>query len=259
MTLAGKAYLQAHPQTPPLYKSGVRYEEEPGEQDQWQDIPITLGIGHGDAEDLACWRAAELQVQGIEAWPTFDFEHGCLHPKVRLPNGTLEDPARVLGMTSHDKPCMGFVSQAGETRVEFVCDTFKGTTRIGNDRQAAMKAQALSNRTLQVLLNALMIIDIDFLRANPHTPRLYDLGIRYELEPPGQEEWQDIPTSIRRKTADCEDLASHRAAELNVFDGIKAFPTFNWRLRPSGAYLYHIQTGYPDGRIEDPSRALGMR
>lgn len=257
LTRTGKEYILAHPKTPLLYQSGVTYEEEPGEQDQWQDIPITLGIRHGDAEDLACWRAAELQARGVDAWPTFDFENGCLHPKVRMPDGRLEDPSRILGMKGHDKPCMGFQSKDGETRIEFVCDTFKGS-RVGSGGPSTDKAQELSNKTLQILLNALMLIDMDYLIANPGTPRLYDSGVRYELEPPGREEWQDIPTSLRRRTLDCEDAATHRAAELRVFDGIKAFPTFNWRLRASGAYLYHIQTGYPDGRVEDPSRRLGM-
>lgn len=260
LTRANAHYLRAHPETPLLYQSGVRYEEEPNEQDHWQDIPITLGIKHGDAEDLACWRAAELQVRGVNAWPTFDFESGCLHPKVRLPNGQIEDPSRVLGMKpGPHKPCMGFQSENGETRIVFLCDTFKGRTRVGVGTPAAVRQQELSNRTLQTYLNALMLIDMDYLREHPETPRLYDAGVRYELEPPNREDWQDVPTNLRRGTADCEDLAAHRAAELRVFDGIAAFPTFNWRVRSEGAYLYHIQTGYPDGRVEDPSRRLGMK
>ena len=57
----------------------------------------------------------------------------------------------------------------------------------------------------------------------------------------------------------CEDLACWRAAELRVRYGIAAEPTFIWKVRPGGGYLYHIQVLYPDGRIEDPSRRLGMR
>jgi hypothetical protein len=57
----------------------------------------------------------------------------------------------------------------------------------------------------------------------------------------------------------CEDLACWRSAELRVRDKIEAKPTFIWKIRPSGGYLYHIQVKYPDGRIEDPSRRLGMR
>ncbi len=60
-------------------------------------------------------------------------------------------------------------------------------------------------------------------------------------------------------TSNCEDLACWRAAELRVREGILAEPTFIWKLRPNGGYLYHILVRYPDGRIEDPSRTLGMR
>jgi hypothetical protein len=65
--------------------------------------------------------------------------------------------------------------------------------------------------------------------------------------------------------SNCEDLACWRAAELNVRHGIKAYPTFVWRRRPNGSYLYHIITARPDmarpGQeipTEDPSRHLGM-
>jgi hypothetical protein len=77
-------------------------------------------------------------------------------------------------------------------------------------------------------------------------------------EPPGREDWQDIPETIRRGDGDCEDLACWRAAELNVKQGIRAFPTFRWRVRGTGT-LYHILVQYPNGQIEDPSRMLGMK
>ena len=83
--------------------------------------------------------------------------------------------------------------------------------------------------------------------------------------------------------SNCEDLACRRAAELNVRYGIRAFPTFVYRRRPNGSYLYHILTARPDmvpnqGDLyrltnagwklrtdtaviptEDPSRHLGMQ
>lgn len=60
-------YLRAHPEIPSLdalLRSGrVRYEPEPPGQEEWQDVAITLKRGAGDAEDLACWRAAERWVR----------------------------------------------------------------------------------------------------------------------------------------------------------------------------------------------------
>ena len=64
---ANVAFLRRHPETPRLYESGVRYEEEPGTQDDWNDIPETLSLGVGDCEDLAAWRIAELRVSGEQA------------------------------------------------------------------------------------------------------------------------------------------------------------------------------------------------
>lgn len=133
-------------------------------------------------------------------------------------------------------------------RLTFCIDLFNGP----NERE-------LSHRALDLLLRALTQINMNYLKAHPEAPNLYDAGVRYQEEPEGREDWQDIPTTIDLKNGDCEDLACWRAAELRVRQGINASPTFTWKLRPEGGYLYHIQVKYPDGRIEDPSRKLGMR
>jgi len=133
-------------------------------------------------------------------------------------------------------------------RITFVLNLFKGE----QDRE-------LSHASLKTLLMALMHVDILYLRAHPETPRIFESGVRYAEEPPGQEDWQDIPTTLKLGIADCEDLSCWRAAELRVRHGVQAEPTFIWKLRPNGGYLYHILVRYPDGRIEDPSRTLGMR
>jgi hypothetical protein len=133
-------------------------------------------------------------------------------------------------------------------RITFVLNLFKGE----EDRE-------LSHATLRAMLLALMHIDMLYLRAHPEVPLLFKSGVRYAEEPPGQEDWQDIPTTLKLGWGDCEDLACWRAAELRVRHGIQAEPTFIWKLRPNGGYLYHILVKYPDGRIEDPSRTLGMR
>jgi hypothetical protein len=120
----------------------------------------------------------------------------------------------------------------------------------------------MSRDALDIMLRNLFEIDSLYLRYFPHTPLLYQSGVRYMEEPPGQEDWQDIPTTLRLGIADCEDLAVWRAAELNVRYGIAARPIFREQKRPNGSYLYHIQVLLPEGynpRIEDPSRILGMR
>lgn len=132
-------------------------------------------------------------------------------------------------------------------RVTFVSGLFGGR-----------KNRELSNANLGVLLSALTEINVLELNAYPHIPDLYTSGVRYENEPVGVEDWTDILTTISRGYGDCEDLACWRAAELRVRHGIDARPYFSFRKVGPGKTLYHIQVAYPDGRIEDPSKALGM-
>ena len=125
------------------------------------------------------------------------------------------------------------------------------------DRRRAM-------RRMQILLDALTKIHLDHLLYYPRTPSLYESGVVYEREPPGREDWQDILTTLRRGNGDCEDLATWRAADL-LRRGIpaRAFGRPRPMLIP-GPYgpehgtLWHILVRRPGGRIEDPSKILGM-
>ncbi len=95
-------WLSRHPEAPDLYKSGVRYKRE--QVERWLAIPGVLREGVSDCEDLACWRAAELRVRHhLEAWPFWTkrvLPNGqpLYHIRVRYPDGTIEDPSRILGM-----------------------------------------------------------------------------------------------------------------------------------------------------------------
>jgi hypothetical protein len=140
-------------------------------------------------------------------------------------------------------------------RITFVLELFNGPEQ-----------QELSHRVLQILLDSLYATNVEWLKANPNAPRIYDKDvvthkarIHYEQEPAGQEDWQDIPTTLRLGEGDCEDLACWRAAELTVRDNIHATPTFTFKPRKNGGMLYHILVKHPDGHIEDPSRQLGMK
>ena len=110
LTAANVAYLQAHPDAPKLYASGVRYRTEKPKlkgtpiPEEWLSIPYVIRQGWGDCEDLACWRTAELLQQGVKAQPVFTFRRvgrfSIYHIMVRLPDGTIDDPSRRLGMGS---------------------------------------------------------------------------------------------------------------------------------------------------------------
>lgn len=106
-------------------------------------------------------------------------------------------------------------------------------------------------------------------------PRLYDSGVFYEEEPPGQEDWLDVLSLYRAGKGDCEDLGCALAAERRVYDGVNAHPAIKIKFIPSrdlrnngyplqvipkeGIYLVHVLTELPNGVIEDPSKVLGMK
>lgn len=122
-----------------------------------------------------------------------------------------------------------------------------------------------ASRRMQIMLDGLTRIHLDHYRRYPQTPSLYESGVVYEREPPGQEDWQDIFTTLRRGSGDCEDLATWRTADL-LRKGIKARAFGKPRpmliQTPTGAEmgtLWHILVRHPDGRIEDPSKILGMQ
>lgn len=107
-------YLRTH-HVPPLYRSGVRYQEEPLNQaklgsgpvqriEDFSSIPAVLERGHGDCDDLAPWRCAELREAGEPAkirvqWKKHPITGQKLfHIVVRRADGSIEDPSLKLGM-----------------------------------------------------------------------------------------------------------------------------------------------------------------
>lgn len=110
-------YLKVHRGVPPLYASGVRYQPEPVGQtfngvpaEEFALIPVVLQRKHGDCDDLAPWRVAELIHAGERAkirvqWRARRNADGSqgrkyFHIVVRRANGTIEDPSALLGMNA---------------------------------------------------------------------------------------------------------------------------------------------------------------
>jgi hypothetical protein len=84
-------------------------------------------------------------------------------------------------------------------------------------------------------------------------PSLYESGVRYRRQR-GPERFRPISEVYQRRSGDCDQLASWRAAELREA-GIEAI-AIPVRINPR---LFHVIVKYPNGRIEDPSLKLGMR
>ena len=96
---------------------------------------------------------------------------------------------------------------------------------------------------------ALMI----YMVINPQKINAQDI-VLYEIEK--GEQFRDIPTIIEDKFGDCDCLACWRVAELQDI-GIAARPYIKWR-REGDRWIYHAVVWLPNGKIEDPSMALGM-
>jgi hypothetical protein len=97
------AYLRHHPNTRPLFKSGVVYDRT----DVWDSLPALYARGYGDCKSLTAARVAELHVAGVKALPTFrwkfrdDTNVGSSPKDYHILVQTLsgyEDPSKILGM-----------------------------------------------------------------------------------------------------------------------------------------------------------------
>lgn len=104
---------------PPIYESGVVYRREqqlthPG-LERVQSAEETFLIGAGDCDDLAPWRAGELQLRGIDARALVIRSPGVgYHVVVRMPSGKIEDPSARLGMLRAEEISVG--EQAPDVR-----------------------------------------------------------------------------------------------------------------------------------------------
>ncbi len=173
LTAQNVAWLERHPSAPPLYEAGVRYRREPRGVEEWRALPELLASGHGDCEDLAAARTAELVVSGEDpgafalARPTK--KRGLWHIVVQRSDGTVEDPSRRLGMGKGAPEMAGeepsefrggwrVFKSDGRWRFEFdlpfgMVAAAKGPTKTDAMRGAAALAQqALQNPAMQALL-----------------------------------------------------------------------------------------------------------
>lgn len=230
---AGKGFptLAAAPVVPTDTRSRLR----PANQEEWKDTRTALLTGMVEPFSAVAWRVAELNARGVRAAPEIVDAGRNVRAVVRWPDGRIEDVAPSAG-----------ISLARRMRISFLLDLFKSKAQ-----------EAESHEALKVLLQAVTINDVLYLQTHPNTPKLYDSGVFYREEPGGCEDWQDIPTSLRRGRCDCDDVACWRAAEL-IVQGVPASADFEIQRSRDGKVLYHIITRTAHG-TEDPSYILGMR
>ncbi len=101
---------------------------------------------------------------------------------------------------------------------------------------------------------------------------LFDAGIRYKAEPPGEENWNDALICMGSGYGDCEDLAAYYCAERRVLYGEKARCVIKQKffspeevkstgypvVPKNGIFLIHCMVELPNGQTIDPSKLLGM-
>lgn len=101
-------------------------------------------------------------------------------------------------------------------------------------------------------VEALVALNLMYLKANPQTKGLYESGMTYVRDEP----WRDIPSLLSSKQGDCKSLVAWRIAELRL-RGYLALVHVVYTPQ-AGEDLFHVQVRRK-GQIEDPSRFLGMR
>ena len=60
---------------------------------------------------------------------------------------------------------------------------------------------------LKAMLEALILANVLYLGHRPDTPPLYACGVPYVVEPPGRDNWQDIPRTLALREGDCTRLS----------------------------------------------------
>lgn len=115
---------------------------------------------------------------------------------------------------------------------------------------------------LQAMLQALVQINVRFLRKFPNTLNLYQAVPQYVIKkrPFDIDRWQDIPRTISLRSGDCKDFVCWRVAELFVKN---AEPEVGPHVKVSQVrdlIVYHITVRhtFPHYWEEDPSALLGM-
>lgn len=114
---------------------------------------------------------------------------------------------------------------------------------------------ASTEAALNLALETLVVLNLAFLTTTQGVPSLYSSGVKYQREPKGREDWLTLPLLLERGVGDCEDLAAARAAELR-HAGERGARAIVKRVRPG---LWHCLVRRADGRLEDPSKKLGMK
>lgn len=110
----------------------------------------------------------------------------------------------------------------------------------------------VSPQRIDALLEGLVRLAGVDLANNPQLPPLYSGAVRYRREKP--DKWLTPSDVFAQGYGDCEDLAAWRCAEIRSQGGQCSAVAYR-----TGRRMWHVVVRHSDGRIEDPSKRLGMK
>ncbi len=236
-----RLYLQLHSRVPPLYRSGVRYENEPlwtfqdMPVEEFALIPVVLGRGWGDCLVPGTKVRTSQGDVDIEALSEGDL--------VATPEGNRR-------IVRHE------LTYLHASVVELLCSDGRrlvGTKRhpvFTSERGFVPMGELLPGETLDSLEGICPKVE--------GVRKLDELSPTYNLTV--EDQHQFYANGLR--THNCDDLAPWRVSELQLH-GEKAKIRIQWK-RPTlangskGKKYFHIVVRRQSGAIEDPSAKLGM-
>jgi len=146
---------------------------------------------------------------------------------------------------------------------------FRLVTRVGTLSEDPRVLAALARGFLQGVVASNRVTMREAKRRGKPIPPLYQSGVEYRPERGPFEEFADVLTVLRRGWGDCDDLVAWRIAELEE-QGIRAGARIYWRTKRPPFRMHaevrhapHCRCSlchgrYPKGRVEDPSRFIGL-
>jgi hypothetical protein len=148
-------YLRLTPNTPSIYKSGVRYYHY-ADREEWLAIPECLHERIADCKSLSAWLVAEYRVSGIDPgakcvkkYNTIETDFGPLllyHIQVQRSDGSLEDPSVQLGMTATNGEPDGYIPVPGVPWVIVNGLTHAIGAAIKGDQKALRQLEEMGDR-----------------------------------------------------------------------------------------------------------------
>lgn len=246
--LNNKLYLMLHTRVPPLYRSGVRYENEPlwtfqdMPVEEFALIPVVLGRGWGD-----CIHENSEVLTPVGPCPVKHLVRGDLVQTRLGPR-----PITAIEQTASRARLFRIATRSGLRLLA------TGRHRVHTARNGGYVRVSELDSSDCLYGEGDALSPLESVTKIPVESPTWDLTVdeahHFFAREPGSPGWLDVHN--------CDDLAPWRVSELQLH-GEKAKIRIQWK-RPTlangskGKKYFHIVVRRASGAIEDPSAKLGM-